>query len=168
MCASLVPVAWLRKRFKYDGRTGIITYRIGNAKTLGQPAGTINSDGYVIIRVPFEGKRIEFKAHRLAWALYHGEHPLLDVDHRDLNRANNRIRNLRHASRSFNLANRAQMGDLPKGVTKCKRAKARPFQAQITVDGQYRYLGRFACPDEAHQVYMVEAKKAFGEFARAA
>lgn len=164
----LIPVAWLRERYAYDPATGAITFRTGHSKMIGLRAGTLNGDGYRIIRIPFKGKRVQVMAHRLAWALHHGEHPLLDVDHRDLDRDNNRIENLRHASRSMNLANRAVLGDLPKGVTRVKKAKARPYQAQITVEGQYRYLGRFECPHAAHEAYMTEAVKAFGEFARAA
>lgn len=161
----LIPVAWLRKRFHYDGRTGVIRHLQGPNRL--KEAGCINAKGYRCIKVVYEGRTHQFKAHRLAWALYHGEHPTLDVDHKDLNRANNRIRNLRHATRSNNLANRPNVGDLPKGVTK-SRSRTKPFQAQVTIDGQYRYLGLFDCPNAAHAAYLAHAQPHHGEFLRVA
>lgn len=44
-------------------------------------------------------------AHRIAWRIHYGEWPSAAVDHRDGNRSNNRISNLRLASSCENAAN---------------------------------------------------------------
>lgn len=160
-----LPIEWLRERYRYNARTGVITLRSGPSKL--KPLGSINKDGYRVIKVPFSGRRIQIAAHRLAWALHHGWHPVNDVDHKDLRRDNNRMKNLRHATRSQNLANRPNTGAFPKGVTK-SRSKSKPFQAQITVNKCYRYLGCFDTPEAAHAAYLAHAEPAFGEFMRVA
>jgi len=160
-----IPLDWLRARYEYEPLTGVIRFKTGHSKMLGQQAGCLNEDGYRIIRVVFEGRRRQVQAHRLAWALHHGSYPEHDVDHEDLNRDNNRANNLRHATRSQNLANRPNTGALPKGVT-LGRSKTKPYQAQITAGGSYRYLGCYDCPDLAHNAYLAAASEAFGEFVR--
>lgn len=162
---NLFPVDWLRERYAYDPLTGEIRFKLGHSKMRGAVAGTLNDDGYRIIRIIYQGRRIQVTAHQLAWTLHYGEHPVHDVDHWDLNRDNNRIKNLRHATRSQNLANRPPTGVLPKGVTR-SRSKSKPYQAQITVEGKYRYLGLFDCVDAAHGAYLAQAQVAFGEFHR--
>ncbi|UTC29659.1 HNH nuclease [Bajunvirus bajun] len=164
---GLIPVDWLRERYAYHPLTGAITYRQGPSKLIGREAGYIDDKGYRVLKVTFNGRRIQFGAHRLAWALHHGHHPTLEVDHKDLNRSNNRLKNLRHATRSNNLANRPNTGPLPKGVT-ASRSKTKPFQAQVTIDGVYRYLGCHATAEEAHAAYLSAALPHHGEFLRVA
>ncbi|AFU86650.1 putative DNA-binding domain protein [Caulobacter phage CcrRogue] len=160
----VIPVEYLRARYRYEASSGAIYLR--GSKTR-KRLGTVNQDGYRVIKVPFEGRRIQIAAHKLAWALHHGVVPDHDVDHEDCNRRNNRIKNLRKATRSQNLVNRRPIGALPKGVTKC-RCKSKPFQAQITIHGVYRFLGRYTTPEAAHEAYLKYAAPAWGEFLRVA
>lgn len=44
---------------------------------------------------------------------------------------------------------RGVRGAWPRGVTKIKRARSKPFMAQTILGGKLRYLGTFATPDEA-------------------
>lgn len=48
-----------------------------------------------------------YTGHRVAWAIYYGEWPKLEIDHIDRVKDNNAINNLRVVSRSENLRNRA-------------------------------------------------------------
>ena len=151
----------LRSQLVYDPETGIFRRRIdvSNVKA-GSVAGTLVR-GYRIIAI--DGKR--YPAHRLAWLYVTGDWPIGEVDHRDLDRDNNRWINLRDASRSQNQGNRKiRRGNLSgwKGVTWHRRDKR--WRAQL---GK-RYLGGFTCPAAAHFKYLVEAAKHFGDFARAA
>lgn len=89
----------------------------------------------------------------------------MDVDHIDNNGLNNRRSNLRHATRSQNLANR------PKSRGRCRfkgvywDANRRLWQAMLRVNGKNRHLGRFADEVEAAKAYNIAALAAWGEFA---
>jgi hypothetical protein len=91
----------------------------------------------------------------------------LVVDHIDGNPLNNRRSNLRLASKAENGRNaklsRANSTGL-KGVTWDRRYKK--WRAQITCNKINRNLGRFDCPQKAHQAYLKAAQELFGEFAR--
>lgn len=159
-----IPVDYLRARYKYDPATGAVTLRGSKSR---RRVGSVNADGYRVVKVPYEGRRIQIAAHKIAWAIHHGVMPDHDVDHKDLNRRNNRIKNLRKATRSQNLVNRPNVGSLPKGVT-LSRSKSKPYQAQVTICGSYKYLGCFTTPEAAHQAYLAHAVPAWGEYLRVA
>lgn len=163
----IVPIDFLREKFAYDPFNGIVSFRFSAGKAkIGNEAGSVSDDGYRVLKVKYEGKRVQIAVHVLAWALHYGTWPENDVDHRDTNRLNNKLENLRDAPRSLNLANRNPTGHLPKGVTLNKRCKSRPYQAQIEAFGKKKWLGNHATPEAAHEAYAVEARKHFGEFAR--
>lgn len=155
----------LKSLLHYDSETGIFTWRVclANAAPVGSVAGTIYKKGnrYITIR------RKRYQAHRLAWLYVYGTWPSLEIDHRNLERDDNRIQNLREATNQGNSANRRVFKGkaLPKGVT------ARPdgrYRARIRVDGKLIHLGYFNTPRAANAAYAVAAKKYFGDFARAA
>jgi HNH endonuclease/AP2 domain len=111
-------------------------------------------------------QRKTFYAHSKRGAIY--MHALLmgekNVDHIDGDGLNNRRSNLRIATVSENDSNRgAQINNTTgfKGVTPF-HAK---FQARITKDGTYYYLGTFNTALEAARAYNEVAKKYHGEFA---
>ena len=64
--------------------------------------GSIDKDGYLILKV----KTKQFKAHRIAWLLCHGDFPRTELDHINRNRTDNRIENLRECTRQEQLLNR--------------------------------------------------------------
>lgn len=96
---ELPPLAVLQDRYDYDPETGLITYRrdIGKRMKRGAVAGSKNERGYICLHIVEGGKKQRFSAHRTAWALYHEEPPPLDmvVDHKDNEKSNNSITNLR-------------------------------------------------------------------------
>ena len=108
MSSEAMPsIERVRELFSYDPETGIITWakrRFG--VKLGSEAGTEHK-GYK--RVKVDSKLI--MAHRLAWAIHYGEWPPEELDHVNRIRSDNRISNLREASHSDNMVNRAY----PKG-----------------------------------------------------
>jgi hypothetical protein len=64
--------------------------------------GSLDKDGYLIIKV----KTKQFKAHRISWLLNYGDFPNSELDHINRNRTDNRIENLREATRIENIFNR--------------------------------------------------------------
>jgi HNH endonuclease len=96
-----------------------------------------------------------------------GRWPRHQIDHRDLNKSNNRWSNLRQASSSQNGANRKGKSPL-KGVIDLGPYSTKRFQAMIQVNGKRHYLGRFSNARQAYAAYRAAARKHFGEYARAA
>lgn len=159
----------LKELLDYDPATGVFTWRVARCRVkAGDRAGYLRSDGYWMIVV--DGCS-PVGAHRLAWLWVHGFLPK-EIDHRNLDRADNRIAEIRVATHSQNHANtpisiRNKCGF--KGVhfsADGKRAKR--WRAMIRVNGKLSSLGRFSTAEEAHACYVAAAEKAFGEFARAA
>jgi len=159
----------------YDPRTGVFTRRVARGRhgrhKAGEVAGHLNgSDGYIAIRL----NETLYLAHRLAWLYMTGEWPTLQIDHKNLQRSDNRWENLREASHGENVVNSPARKNNTiglKGVSLLTQAKrwnmTRPYRARITVDRKVIELGRFSTAEEAHATYMDASKKYFGEFARA-
>ena len=87
---------YLKKHFSIDPNTGRITRSDRRNSN-----GSYDKDGYLILKI--KGK--QYKAHRVAWFLYYGEFPSLEIDHIDRDRSNNRKSNLRVADRVLNTNN---------------------------------------------------------------
>lgn len=155
----------LRTRLGYDLETGRFWWKVKPSKNrfAGDEAGCVSSDsGYVLIRF----RRRIYRGHVLAWFLTTGEWPSFEVDHRNRIRSDNRFVNLRPASGNLNRANTGVRRHNKLGIKGVQKDGKR-YVARITVDGQQRIIGRFENPQDAHEAYMAEARKAFGEFARA-
>lgn len=102
-----------------------------------------------------------YRANRLAWLYTYGSLPQF-VDHEDNNPWNDRIENLREASRQQNRANSVSSNILGlKGVYR----HGNKFKARINYEGKLIYLGLFATKEEASAAYKAAATHLFGEFA---
>ena len=146
----------VHETLRYDQETGNFIWLVSKgSKKAGEIAGTINDDGYIIIRV--NGKR--YMAHRIAWFLLKGKMPDGDIDHINGNRKDNRIENLRDVSRSVNLQNQRspRNGNKYLGVTWDKRNKK--WFSQITVGHKHINIGRFNTAEEAHAAYVATKRK---------
>lgn len=89
-----------------------------------------------------------------------------EVDHKNLNRLDNRKSNLRVCDRSLNMGNSKSRGgsSMFKGVTFNKRA--RKWIAQITVKRQPIFLGYFYNEEDAARAYDERAREYYGDFGR--
>ena len=136
---------------RYDSKSGKIFWIKDpalNKHFTGMEAGCVDFYGYR--RLKFQGRM--YVAHRVCWYLHYGEWPINDIDHRDGNRTNNKIENLRDVSRRQNQSNRAshRAGKLV-GATFHRHLKK--WQATIRLNGEQKYLGLHATEIQAHNAY---------------
>lgn len=141
----------LREVLNYDAMTGVFTWRTKTSRKVivGREAGTLKPSGYVSIRI--DGKA--YYAHRLAWCYAYGNWPDEEVDHIDGIKTNNRISNLRQASRKQNMENRVQ----PLGASGyrgvCWLEANQKWRATIVHNKKNIYLGLFDTAEEASAMY---------------
>lgn len=139
----------LKELLDYNPNTGwFIRKRQINNRCAGTIAGSFTEDGYITIGI--DGER--FLAHRLAWLYIYGEWPSNDIDHKDRDKSNNSINNLRLAIGGINNYNRdAQINNIL-GVKGVKR-HGNKYIARRTINGHTMYLGLFNSVEEAQRAY---------------
>lgn len=99
--------AYIRKYFAYNPDSGAIT-----RNDRGNSNGSYDKDGYLILKI----KTRQFKAHRIAWFLFYGEFPTMEIDHINRDRSDNRIANLRLSTREENVNNRKVLPNPQTGI----------------------------------------------------
>lgn len=162
----LPPLADLAEVICYDSDTGVFTNRVtrNNCAKAGAVTGCRNGVGYVVIRY----RKSLYLAHRLAWLFVHGADPgELDVDHINGNQGDNRISNLRLATRRQNLLNSKRAVTNTTGVKGVVRGKRGKFVGRIRTEHGFRQTKSFSTVEEAAVAYRAISKEVAGEFARA-
>lgn len=103
-------------------------------------ASAKNGQGYIVIQVA----GASYRAHRLAWLYVHGEWPQEEIDHINHDRTDNRISNLRPATRLINAKNLSRSARCSSGLTGVHwYAKTKKWQAQIMANRKRIHLGYF-------------------------
>jgi hypothetical protein len=106
-------------------------------------------------------------AHRVAFALAHGRHPVGYLDHINGNAADNRPENLRECSHTQNLYNRKLNANNSSGIKGVHHRKDNgKWRAYLTVEGKLLRFGEFETKAEATQVIREARERLHGEFAR--
>jgi len=126
----------------------------------GSEAGVIAKNGRRYVQV-YGKKNL---THRIIWAMHNEELPKF-LDHIDGDPLNNRIENLRPATKSQNAMNRKVRSDSNTGV-KGICIKGKRFGSSIFVNGSSCYLGTFDTPSLAQTAYATASKEHFKEFSR--
>jgi hypothetical protein len=169
----------VKELFNYDKKDGKLTWKkrecgwfkdvrsckIFNSKFPGKTTGCDDGKGYLQVRML--GKL--YFVHRLVWAWHHGEWPPAgyDIDHIDKNTLNNKIENLRIATRSQNNVNthKSKVKNKVKGYTRVENKNGTViYIAQSSWKGKHYHLGVFRTKEEAISAYTSFAKKHHGEF----
>ena len=132
----------------YDPETGIFTWLVNkssNAK-VNTIAGSLSIQGY--IRISLNDKR--YYAHRLAWFYVYGIWPKEQVDHINSNRTDNRICNLREATKSQNMINTKLRKNNKSGIKGISwRKDLKKQHARLTIDKKIICIGNFFNLDDA-------------------
>ena len=158
----MITQAQLKEYLDYNSETGVFTWKKkssnkSNKIKIGNIAGMEAPDGYWKITFLYRA----YPAHRLAWIYMNGDIPNgFDIDHINRDRKDNRITNLRLATRSQNQHNRTKSKNNTsgyKGVTWCKKTNA--WMARIGINYKLIHLGRFISAEEAYDAYKEAAKK---------
>jgi hypothetical protein len=145
-------------RWRQSRRSPEWAANVWNTNNAGLEAFTANSQGYRVGAIA----DVNLRAHRVAWAIYHGTWPTDHLDHINGDRADNRIRNLRdvpHAENHRNQGRKKCNKSGVNGVIWCKQTQS--WRALIKINYRSRCLGRFATVEEAAQA-RIRADAEFG------
>lgn len=130
-CDFLNPIATRRWNSRYSGREALTA-----TDARGVRSGRVLGQRQV--------------AHRVAWAIVHGEWPRETIDHINGDPGDNRILNLRAVSQAENQKNKAMSCRNTSGRVGVRYSdRCRHWRAEIKVDQKYKYLGCFKTFAEA-------------------
>lgn len=143
--------------FAYDPETGLLSRKLKSKSNAPDVLNPIRQ------RVDLFG--IRYQVTHIIWVIYYGKWPDEFIDHIDHNRQNNRISNLREATRAENGWNRIEQNPNGKGVTfRPDKYEGEQWQAQIQANGKKMHLGFFATKELAAGAYRIASIEHHGEF----
>lgn len=141
-----LAIQYLRDKLEYSKDSGLLVWlprndERWNVRYSGKPAGSIGSEGYVVICPKISGKLYRVKAHRLAWFMSYGRIPSI-LDHINGVRSDNRLANLREVSIGKNNKNKARYSNNSSGATGVYWHKQRrKWCARLKVNGVNEHIG---------------------------
>ena len=153
----------LKSLLSYDADTGIFRWLVcrGGNKP-GDAAGGFSSDGRIVIGI----NRRLYLAHRLAWLYANGSWPENEIDHINNDPTDNRLANLRCATRAKNQCNVRLLSRNKSGVKGVSwDSISGKWVARICHDGKYLNIGRFYSICSAEQAIKAARERLHGEFA---
>ena len=106
-----------RVRLSRDSPTGLVWASSTRQVVEGAVAGTLQPSGYYAFSLTTNGRSRTYYCHRVVWELHN--RPLVageTIDHVNMVRSDNRIENLRIASRSENMQNRKRLRNNASGI----------------------------------------------------
>jgi hypothetical protein len=176
-----VSIEMLWKLVNYDAKSGLFVWKQRtpdmfiegkisslvkakrfNVRYAGKNAQTDRSNGYKNINIPNCGP---IRAHRVAWAMVNGVWPEHDIDHVNGVRADNRICNLRLATRSENLRNKRKFPRNTSGYVGVYFYKQRDnWNARISINNKNINLGYFPTVEKAAKARAEAEHKYWGEY----
>ena len=163
---------YIRENIKYDSETGYLWWnKLPEGKytrrLLDKPAGFVhNTEGYVLLNLRLPSGTTVCRAHRIAWFLYYGSWPKDLLDHINGIKDDNKIKNLREATKNQNEMNKKKRSDCSskyKGV--CWSKEKQKWTSYIRINRRRKHLGVYASEEEAAGAYDKAARKLFGEYA---
>lgn len=139
----------LHSLLHYDPLTGLFTNKVARSNSpVGAVVGSKNKVlGYIVVVLDYQ----HYYGHRLAWFYVYGVWPDPEVDHENRVRHDNRLENLRPATKGQQQQNAHRPNST--GYRGVYHRKGGRFVARITRDGKLVRLGEYATAAEAGQAY---------------
>jgi hypothetical protein len=147
--------ARLKRLLAYNPKTGKFRWRVD------RPLGGHASGNSVCI------EQKEFLAHHLAWFYMTGRWPKHQIDHRNMDRSDNRFSNLREATKAQNMRNRLEQKNNTsgmRGIYLQKNKRSVSYFTYIKVNRKRLSLGYFKTFEEAAAARLAAEAKYFMEF----
>ena len=152
-------VDYLRECF--DHKSGVLTWRrrprchYKSDRTwkhalryTGKVAGYVDTKGYHCVGID----HVTYKVHRIVWALHYGEWPTQPIDHRNGNKGDNSIANLREVTHVVNSHNQSFRSTNRSGIHGVSwNRRSGKWVAQIMADRRKLHLGYFNTKEAAEQ-----------------
>ena len=146
-------------------RDGKVYWKVdrGSRKCKGKEAGTDHGKGYKALRIRELGGSMLL--HRVIWIMHHGDAPEM-LDHINNDKSDNRIENLRPATRVQNGYNRAGTSINTTGVKNVSWVKRnKKWGVNISVNGKRKWIGLFEDLELADLVAQEVRHKYHGQYA---
>ena len=150
----MVPRAELEELFEYRdgtlyGKSVGLRRKESNSRVADKPLGSPIGSGHLTLNFKDKhGKKHRCLAHRVIYMMHHGCLPEM-LDHINRDPADNRIENLRPATKSLNSQNRGAQSNTKWGMRGIYRDKSGGYNVHIKVDGKRDSLGRTMCLGKA-------------------
>lgn len=151
----------LRELLRYEPETGEFFWvKSRGTMKAGKKAGR-ERDGYIGIQI--NGRK--YAAHRLAILYVTGLNPMNVVDHINFVTTDNRISNLRLATKSQNNCHRGKQKSNASGYKGVSwDTGVGKWYSRVTYQKKVYCLGYFNNPEDAHKAYVEKAKVLHGQF----
>lgn len=168
-----ITAAFVASVLAYSPTTGTFLWKFNpdrprkwNSRYAGRAAGTTTHDGYIRIQIGNKnGKKLHYAAHVLAWLVTYDEWRPSGVDHRNGDRGDNRIENLRRANETENATNKATPRHNTSGFIGVSFDKQRhKWRARVAWLRKTYDVGFFDTAEEASVARTILATKIQGEF----
>jgi len=148
-----------KENLVYESSTGSFYWRLKSGKL--KRAGWVDPHGYRLIRIYGDLVR----EHHLVWLFETGAWPPSELDHEDGDPSNNKIANLRLASRHNQGANQ-RLQKRRRGCYKGVYKQGGRWVSKIKHLGESLHLGTFDTKEEAARQYNKSARFYFGHWAK--
>jgi hypothetical protein len=121
-----------------------------NRNNKGKLAGYLSGAKYYQVRL----NGVAYYVHRVIYEMHFGE-TKSEIDHINRDKLDNRVENLREASRSQNICNNPARSDNKLGIKGvCFHKATGKYNAQININGKRKSLGFFKTIEEAKEKYL--------------
>jgi len=153
----------LKELFIYEPEAGELYWRQRHNSQikLDKPAGWARQNGYHEVKIDNR----TYKRHRIVWCLFNGDPGELEIDHVNGKKGDDRIENLRLATRTQNQYNRPALAHNKSGYKGVSPVSGGRWKAQITIpSGRRVHIGTYLTPEAAAGAYEKAAKGLHAEF----